>query len=137
MRNMSFSLTTAQIKVRTKTVTRRLGWPNLKPGELFQACEKCMGLKPGEKIVKLALLRCVSNHPERLDYLIADPRRGKREAIQEGFPHLSGRQFVAMFCQHMKVQPDQIVNRIEFEYVEEECPVAKTPGKTTVPKSNI
>lgn len=131
MRNMSFSLTTAQIKVRTKTVTRRLGWKNLKSGELFQACEKCMGLKPGQKIVRLVVLRCISNQRERLTYLIANPRYGKAEARKEGFPQLSGRQFVAMFCQHMKVDPDHVVNRIEFEYVEKESPVAnkeKRPG---------
>ena len=33
MRNMSFALTTPQIMEGTKTVTRRVGWLRLKPGE--------------------------------------------------------------------------------------------------------
>ena len=32
-RNMSFTLTTWQIREQTKTVTRRKGWQFLKPGE--------------------------------------------------------------------------------------------------------
>ena len=42
-------LTKEQILARTKTVTRRLGWWFLKPGDVVWACEKCMGLKKGEK----------------------------------------------------------------------------------------
>ena len=118
MRNMSFALTTAQFKARTKTVTRRLGWADLGCGDVIQGCEKCQGIKPGEKMVKLGAIRCVSNHPESLAYLIVNRRYGKAEVIKEGFPHLTARQFVKMFCEHMKVEPFQVVNRIEFEYVE-------------------
>lgn len=63
-RNMSFMLTTQQVIDRTKTVTRRLGWKHLKPGELFWACEKCQGLGKGGKINRLSLARCISNTPE-------------------------------------------------------------------------
>lgn len=45
---MSFSHTTDQILNRTKTVTRRLGWENLQPGDRFWAVKKAMGLKRGE-----------------------------------------------------------------------------------------
>lgn len=58
-RNMSFSLTTQQIQNRTKTVTRRKGWAFLRPGDRVWACRKCMGLKPGERIERLALLEVV------------------------------------------------------------------------------
>jgi len=51
MRNMSFFLTTDQIRNKTKTVTRRDGWLFLKPGDIVQACVKCQGLKKGEKIL--------------------------------------------------------------------------------------
>ncbi len=47
MKNISFALTTKQFLDGSKTVTRRLGWANLKPGEILMACEKCMGLGPG------------------------------------------------------------------------------------------
>ena len=50
-RNMSFSMTTEAIRDRSKTVTRRLGWSFLQPGDLLWAVEKGMGLK------KLAKLR--------------------------------------------------------------------------------
>jgi hypothetical protein len=42
---------------------------------------------------------------------------GKTEAIREGFPHLSGDQFVCMFMKHMGGRPDQIITRIEFRHV--------------------
>ena len=52
-RNMSFSLTTDQVRNRTKTVTRRLGWWKnkhgkrlLQVGDIVNACVKCMGLQP-------------------------------------------------------------------------------------------
>lgn len=42
-RNMSFSLTTQQMRDRTKTVTRRKGWEFLRTGDIVNACVKCMG----------------------------------------------------------------------------------------------
>lgn len=116
-RNMSFSLTTDQIYGEVKDVTRRLGWAALKPGELFWAVEKAMGLKPGQKIKRIKLCRCVSNRPERIDRMARYKRYGDVETIREGFAAMTGRQFVRMFCSHMKCKPNQIVNRIEFEYV--------------------
>jgi hypothetical protein len=59
MRLMSFSLTTPQILARTKTVTRRMGWTFLRPGDLVQAIEKGQGLKKGEHVKRLAVLRIV------------------------------------------------------------------------------
>jgi hypothetical protein len=48
MRNISFSITRFQFCDRTKTVTRRLGWAKLKPGDVLMGVEKAMGLKKGE-----------------------------------------------------------------------------------------
>jgi hypothetical protein len=120
MRNMSFQLTTDPIRRRAKTVTRRLGWKNLKPGDLIQACEKCQGLRPGEKLNRLCILRVRSVRREPLNLLTGGSytdRMAKREVINEGFPKLSARQFVAMFCKHMKCEPSTMVTRIEFEYL--------------------
>ena len=117
-RNMSFMLTTEQIKSRSKTVTRRLGWSFLKPGTIVNACEKCMGLKRGEKISKLRQIRIVGVRAESLNEMSKDPKYGKDEAIREGFPDMSGPQFVAMFSEHMKCDMGQVVNRIEFEYLD-------------------
>lgn len=52
MRNISFALTTEQIRNQTKTVTRRVGWANLKPGTLLQPIEKGQGLKKGDRARK-------------------------------------------------------------------------------------
>ncbi len=111
-RNMSFALTTEQIRSRTKTVTRRRGWKNLKPGQLFWAVKKAMGLKPGEKIERLALLRCISNRTEALDQITA------ADVAREGFPGQTASDFMRMFCSHIGGDCTQEVQRIEFEYAE-------------------
>jgi hypothetical protein len=113
-RNMSFALTTAQVENRTKDVTRRLNWRNLRPGDRFWACVKCQGLKKGEKVQRIALLECVSNTRVPLDSITADDVR------REGFPEMTPAEFVAMFCKHMLVGPSDPVNRIVFKYVEGE-----------------
>lgn len=110
-RNMSFSLTTTQIVAREKTVTRRKGWANLKAGEMFWAVRKAMGLKPGERVERLALLRCVSNKRVRLNAIT------NLDVVREGFPGMTRVEFVEMFCREMGGRPDQTVQRIVFEYV--------------------
>jgi len=118
-RNMSFALTTEQIRNRTKTVTRRIGWGKLVPGDTVNACTKCMGLRKGEKLEKLALLYITSVTKEPLSRMILDGDYGASEAAKEGFPGWSGEQFVEMFVEHMptKFGAGTLVNRIEFEYV--------------------
>lgn len=66
-RNISFALTTDQIRDRTKTVTRRKGWKFLKAGDTLNACVKCMGLRPGEQIERLAIIRVVDRAIARAD----------------------------------------------------------------------
>lgn len=125
MRNISFSLTESQFLDDSKTVTRRLGWRFLKPGDHLMACRKCMGLKPGESIVRLGEIEVVSVRFEPLnrmsrvsEFAKREIGYGKTEAIAEGFPHLSGDQFVAMFCKHMNVRrPDTEITRIQFRRV--------------------
>ncbi len=126
-RNISFALTTNQFKARTKTVTRRLRWLNAKVGDILQGVEKGMGLKPGEKVVKLGLIRIVDARREPLGRMIEDPEYGKAEAIKEGFHDLTGEQFVTMFCTNMKVDPSELVTRIEFEYLEEQTQCQRSP----------
>ncbi len=118
-RNISFSLTTKQFRDRSKTVTRRLKWDSVKAGDILMGVEKAMGLKPGEKMVRLGLIRVTEARNEPLQLLIDDPEYGKSEAAKEGFPEMSGAEFVEMFCKHMKVVPSYAPKRIEFEYVDE------------------
>jgi len=112
MRNISFSLTTAQIRNRTKTVTRRLGWRFLKPGDVLCACEKCQGLKKGETVHRLAIVRVLSVRRERLDAITPG------DCVKEGVPDLCPAEFVVMFCRAMRCRRSVDVTRIEWEYVD-------------------
>jgi hypothetical protein len=125
-RNMSFMLTTKQVRARTKDVTRRLAWWFLKPGDLVWACEKCMGLKKGQKVKHLQLIRIVKTKAERLDEIARNPARvvpGEMSKVWEtwleGFPEFygNGERFIEMFCRHNKCTRRRKVNRIEFEYL--------------------
>ena len=114
-RSMSFILTTEQIRNRKKTVTRRLGWKNLKPGELFWAVEKAQGLKKGEKVKRIGLLRCIRNS----ETVLYGRTLTKADCAREGFPEMTPVQFVRMFQRSMGCLPDAMVQRIEFEYVDD------------------
>lgn len=103
MRNMSFSITTRQFIERTKWVSRRNGWIFLKPRDLVCGVEKAMGLKKGQKINRLGIIRILSARREALN------RIDQAACILEGFPEMSPTYFIG--------NPDQIVTRIEFEYV--------------------
>ena len=110
-RNMSFMLTTKQIENKTKTVTRRRGWLFLKGGETVNACEKCQGLKKGEKINKLSQIRIKNTRREPLDII------DQLECEKEGFPDMTPDEFIDMYVTHMGGAGDQYVTRIEFEYL--------------------
>lgn len=116
MRNMSFSLTTQQIRDRTKTVTRRLGWSFLKPGDRVCAIEMGQGLKKGEHVKRLAILEVVSIQEERLGQIQGD------DITKEGFPDLCLLDFVALLVKTMRGCRWTGYNRIEFKYVDEEEP---------------
>jgi len=112
MRNMSFSLTTEQVRNRTKTVTRRLGWATAKAGDVVQPVVKGMGLKRGERVEKIGgPIRFLSVSRERLDCIKA------YDVLSEGFPEMAPHEFVEMFCEHNGCEASQIVTRIEFDYL--------------------
>jgi len=69
---MSFTLTTDQVRNKTKTVTRRFAWDGLKPGTKLNAVNKCMGLRKGEKPLLLANIRVVSVRREPLNAITQD-----------------------------------------------------------------
>lgn len=110
-RNMSFAMTTDQVIKQTKTVTRRFGWWFLKTGDEVRCVKKAMGLKKGEKIEPLAMVRIKSTRAEPLHAIT------KADVVKEGFPDWTTEQFVQMLVDHYKVDPSEIVNRIEFEYL--------------------
>jgi len=113
---MSFSMTTEAARRREKTVTRRLGWWFLRPGDIVQQVEKAQGLRKGEHVVKLHVIRILST---KMELLCSMSMHDPGECAREGFPELSTEEFIAMFCEANRVYRDVMVNRIEFEY---ECP---------------
>lgn len=109
MRRMSFALTKTQLLDGSKTVTRRLGWVNLKPGIRLLSVSKCMGLKPGEKADIYGPVDVLDGRRERLDAITQE------EVIREGFPEMNPAQFIDFFCtSHKGCTPDTDVTRIEF-----------------------
>ncbi len=112
MRNMSFALTTDQIRLQTKTVTRRVGWTFLRPGDLVQPIVRGQGLKKGEQVEKIGgPIRVVRADRVVLgDISLTDVHR-------EGFPHFTQREFIRMFKQANGCRRSAAVTRIEFEYV--------------------
>ncbi len=113
---MSFSLTTDQVRNKTKTVTRRLGWLFLKPGDILNVCVKCQGLKKGAKIEKICQIRVVDVRRERLSD-IHSSAFSRTELAKEGFPGMTVIEFIRMFRAANKGSLHQWITRIEFEYV--------------------
>jgi len=112
MRIISAAQTKQQIIAETKTVTRRLGWLNLKVGELLQVVEKAQGLKKGEKMKRLKVIRVTEVHREPLNAIT------QAEVVAEGFPDMTPDEFIAFFCKgHKKCTPTTEVTVIHFEYV--------------------
>lgn len=112
---MSVSLTEDAVRERRKTVTRRLGWLFVRKGDRLTLCRKVMGRKAGEPLIRLAEVEVVSVCRLPLTAISAD------DVTREGFPDLSPAEFVAFFCEHMRVTPDTEVTRIEWRYID-------TPG---------
>jgi hypothetical protein len=122
MRNISFMLTTQQIRDRTKTVTRRMGWTMIKVGDQLQAVEKSQGLGKGGKVNHLCVIRVVAISREHLNEICTDPDYGRAEMIKEGFPppHKCSDPgyFVEFYCStHRGCHPNRTITRIEFEYL--------------------
>lgn len=100
----------------------------LKAGDKFQAIEKGQGLKKGEKVKVLALCECISNEPEKLSEIAANPYRPSHmspnghhsECELEGLCDLDEESFITHFCEinkAKKCKPDSIIRRVEFKYV--------------------
>lgn len=121
MRNISFALTTQQVRERKKWVTRRLGWLWLveymkthKVGPELQPVVKGQGIPKGGKVEKIG-------NPIRVTGVRREPLgkiyQYEDEPAKEGFPELTSVRFVKMFCEHNKCFPETPVTRIEFEYL--------------------
>lgn len=114
MRNISFALTPEQIQNRSKVVTRRFGWWNLKQGDRLLPVERTMGLKKGETIQPLL--------PDGVHIVVVNTRIEPLEAITqedcilEGFPNFSPSDFVDFLVSKYKCDRQKPINRIQFIY---------------------
>lgn len=79
-RLMSVSHTADAVIARQKTVTRRLGWLFLKPGDTLTLCRKVMGRKAGEPLERLAEVEVIDVSRVRLNQIDLD------EIESEGVP---------------------------------------------------
>ncbi|WP_233213694.1 hypothetical protein [Mycobacterium hubeiense] len=112
-RLMSVSLTEPQVVARTKDVTRRMGWSNLKAGDRLTLCRKVMGRKRGEPLVRIVDVEVISVRREPLDTITAD------DCVREGFPRMTPDQFVEFFCaSHRGCTPESEVTRIQWRYLD-------------------
>jgi hypothetical protein len=119
---LSVSLTETAVAERRKTVTRRLGWWDdrngrrlLAVGDRLTLCRKVMGRQRGEPLVRICEVEVVS--------LTRTPLSDEVEpgdAAREGFPDWTWEQFVIFFCHEMGCDPETMVTRIEWRYVDAE-----------------
>lgn len=130
-RLMSVTMTTTAVIERRKTVTRRKGWTFLKPGDRLALCQKVMGRKPGEPLVRLAEVEVVGVRREPLSWLRSPGTVlwwAETEIAAEGFPGMDPRDFVQrFFIDAQGMSPDDEVTRIEWRYLPDTVP---TPGRT-------
>jgi hypothetical protein len=111
---MSVALTKPQVKARSKTVTRRMGWEYLKPGDHLTLCAKVQGRRKGEPLERIVDVEVLSATRERLDSITPG------EVAAEGFPGMSPAQFVEFFCaSHKGCEPGSQVTRILWRYLED------------------
>ena len=105
--------TQEQMRNRTKTVTRRLGWKNAKVGVL--AVSKSQGRKKGEQPDFFGTIEFTD---VRREWLWPVPFL---DVAREGFPGMDTEEFVVMFCKHMRCDRATFVTRIQFLFVCELC----------------
>lgn len=136
--NISFAITTRQVRDRIKTETRRNGWKKLvaqcqhcqghgwlnppyqRPHQcalckgtgknILHGIEKGQGLKPGEHPRLITCVNVVAVRREPLDWITADA------VVREGFPGQDPAWFIRMYCDHNGGEPAQEVTVIQFTY---------------------
>ncbi|WP_236723792.1 MULTISPECIES: hypothetical protein [Mycobacterium] len=108
---MSVALTTDQVRRQEKTVTRRVGWRMLKPGDLVTLCPKVRGRRAGEALERIVTVEIVSTRREQLNAITPN------DVLAEGFPGVAPAEFVEFFTStHSGVTPETEVTRIEWTY---------------------
>lgn len=125
---MSVSHTEEAVRARRKTVTRRLGWGFLKPGDRLTLCRKVMGRKAGEPLVRIAEVEVVDVRREPLA-AITDADIVREGVPAEAFtpererphdlscPACRRVNWIHWFAATFRVAPEADVTRIEWRYL--------------------
>ena len=112
-RLMSVSLTERQVRDRTKTVTRRVGWLMLRAGDHLTLCKKVMGRRSGEELDRIVTVEVTAVRRECLSAITA------ADVAAEGFLEMTPAEFVSFFCgTHKGCLPESEVTRIEWRYLD-------------------
>lgn len=126
-RLMSVSHTERAVRERRKTVTRRLGWLFLKPGDRVTLCRKVMGRKPGEPLVRIAEVEVVGVRREPLTAITDDDvEREGVDAALEVAGRTEAEAWASWFAWTMRCSVDDEVTRIEWRYLDPypgPCPI--------------
>jgi hypothetical protein len=110
---MAVSLTEPQVRDRSKTVTRRVGWRMLRDGDQLTLCRKVMGRRRGEPLERIATVEVTAVRRERLNAIT------EADVAAEGFPQMTPAEFVSFFCgTHRGCGPGTEVTRIEWRYLD-------------------
>jgi hypothetical protein len=116
---MAFTHTEPQFLDGSKTVTRRLGWRFVKPGDEVMAV-RTMSRRKGTKVIRLGLIKVLATRVEALNAMLEDSDYGRDECRREGFPNMTPEEFVAFFLQtHLATGPGAPVTRIEFMHMDD------------------
>ena len=114
MRNMSFFNTLGQFLAGMKTVTFRLGWDDLYPGDRIMAIAKGQGIKKGEKVQRLGEIEIIAVRLIQV-YEISDA-----DIILDGFGGMPKSEWIKWFCRQMGCHEGRWVSRIEFRRINSE-----------------
>lgn len=117
-RLMSVSITERAVRDRRKTVTRRLGWRFLRPGDRLTLCRKVQGRRPGEPLIRIAEVEVVDVRREPLSAMTdADVGREGIDAALEVAGRTEAEAWVSWFAWTMGCSVDDEVTRIEWRYL--------------------
>lgn len=124
-RLMSVTLTKEAVVGRRKTETRRAGWLHARPGEVLDLCEKVMGRRKGDPLIRLARVRITSVTREPLNRITdaAVDREGFTSLdlgpwmLDAASPGALARAFVRFYGEHMGALPEDEVTVITWEYL--------------------
>ena len=112
-RLMAVSLTEPQVRARTKTVTRRVGWLMLRVGDQLTLCPKVMGRRRGDPLDRITTVEVTAVRREPLEAITA------ADVAAEGFPQMTPADFITFFCRtHRGCTASTEITRIKWRYLD-------------------